>query len=246
MPKFIIPPFIDPLSDKNRDIPPEKVKEVLDRYGIDRKLPVIAQIGRFDPWKGIDRTLAAYRRVRKERKCQLVIAGGTASDDPEGTRILARLREDTRHEGDIHVLNLPPDSNIEINALQRGADVIMQPSTKEGFGLVITEALWKSRPVIAGNVGGIPLQIREGDTGYFYETPAKTAKTVISLLDNPEKAREIGERGKDYVREHFLMPDRLADYLMALELLKSGALNKETCRECIISYHPWFKLMKRK
>ncbi|MFH1651878.1 MAG: glycosyltransferase [Chloroflexota bacterium] len=246
MPKFIIPPFIDPLSDKNRDIPPEKVREVLDRYGIDRKLPVIAQIGRFDPWKGIDRTLAAFRRVRKERKCQLVIAGGTASDDPEGTRILARLLEDTRYEGDIHVLNLPPDSNIEINALQRGADVIMQPSTKEGFGLVITEALWKSRPVIAGNVGGIPLQIREGDTGYFYETPGKTAQKVISLLENPEKARQMGDRGKAYVREHFLMPDRLADYLLALELLKNGALNKETCRECIISYHPWFKLMKRK
>ena len=246
MPKFIIPPFIDPLADKNREISQQEIDTVLNKHGIDSKVPLIAQIGRFDPWKGIDRTIATYRVVKKERKCQLLIAGGTAADDPEGVRILNSIREETKDDEDIHVLNLPPDSNIEINALQRAADIIMQPSTKEGFGLVITEALWKSKPVISGNVGGIPLQIRHGDTGYFFETPRKTAKKVISFLDNPEAALAMGERGQKYVREHFMMPDRITDYLLALELLMSGGLNKNTCSECIISYHPWFKLTKRK
>ncbi len=246
MPKFIIPPFIDPLSDKNREISSKEIDTVLNKYGIDNRIPIIAQIGRFDPWKGIDRTIATYRKVKKETKCQLVIAGGTANDDPEGVRILTKIQEDTKDDEDIHILNLPPDSNIEINALQRAANVIMQPSTKEGFGLVITEALWKSKPVIAGNVGGIPLQIRDSDTGYFYETPPKTARKVISLLDNPDVALAMGNRGKNYVKEHFLMPVRLTDYLMAMELLMTGALNKKTCSECIISYHPWFKLVKRK
>ncbi|MFC1847346.1 glycosyltransferase [Chloroflexota bacterium] len=246
MPKFIIPPFIDPLSDKNRELSQKEIDTVLNKYGINNRVPTITQIGRFDPWKGIDRTIATYRKVKKERKCQLVIAGGTAADDPEGMRILAKIREDTKDDEDIHVFNLPPDSNIEINALQRTANVVMQPSTKEGFGLVVTEALWKSKPVIAGNVGGIPLQIRSGDTGYFYETPQETAKKVTSLLDNPDVALAMGSRGKEYVREHFLMPDRIADYLLALELLMTGALNKTIASECIISYHPWFKLVKRK
>ncbi|MFC2036133.1 glycosyltransferase [Chloroflexota bacterium] len=246
MPKFIIPPFIDPLSDKNRELSQSEVDTVLNKHGINSKVPIIAQIGRFDPWKGIDRTITSYRMVKKERKCQLIIAGGTATDDPEGLRILNKINEDTKDDESIHILNLAPDSNIEINALQRAAKIIMQPSTKEGFGLVVAEALWKSKPVIAGNVGGIPLQIRHGDTGYFYETPQKAVGKIISLLDNQEAALAMGNRGREYIREHFLMPDRITDYLMAIELLKTGALDKKTCRECIISYHPWFKLTKRK
>ncbi len=245
MPKFIIPPFIDPLSEKNRELTQNEIDKVLHTYGIDSKVPIIAQIGRFDPWKGIDRTIATYRQVKKERNCQLIIAGGTASDDPEGSRILAQILEDTKRDEDIHILNLPVDSNIEINALQRVASIIMQPSTKEGFGLVVTEALWKSKPLITGNVGGIPLQVCHGDTGYFFESPQRTAKRIITLLDNPEIALETGSRGREYVKEHFLMPDRITDYLMALELLETGVLNKQTCSECIISYHPWFKLAKR-
>ncbi|MFC2005426.1 glycosyltransferase [Chloroflexota bacterium] len=245
MPKFVIPPFIDPLSDKNKDLTELEIQKVLDTYGINAKVPIIAQIGRFDPWKGIDRTIASYRQVKKERDCQLIIAGGTAIDDPEGIRILAQILEETKDDENIHVLNLPADSNIAINGLQRAADVIMQPSTKEGFGLVVTEALWKSKPLITGNIGGIPLQVSHGNTGFFYENARETAKTIISLLDNPEVASGMGACGRQYVKEHFLMPDRIADYLLALELLKSGTLNKETCGECIISYHPWFKLSKR-
>jgi len=245
LPKFIIPPFIDPLSEKNRELSEIEIQQVLDKYGIDRKLPKIVQIGRFDPWKGIDLTIATYRRVKKEVRCQLIIAGGTASDDPEGGAILARIREQTKKDKDIIVLNLAPDSNLEINALQRVADVIIQPSTKEGFGLVVTEGLWKGKPVIAGNVGGIPLQIKDNDTGYFFDTTVKTAKKVIDLLNNPEIAKATGERGRVYVRDHFLMPDRITDYLQTLYLLKSKAVGVSNCRDCIISFHPWYKLNKR-
>jgi trehalose synthase len=179
MPKFIIPPFIDPLSDKNREMRQEEIGEVLDRYHIDPRIPSIVHIGRFDPWKGIDRTIATYREVRKERNCQLVIAGGSAADDPQGEQVLSDTLDKARGDDDIHVLNLPPTSNLEINALQRSASVIMQPSVKEGFGLVITEALWKGKPVIGSNIGGIPLQIRDGETGYFYEGPEETARKVV-------------------------------------------------------------------
>ena len=134
---------------------------------------------------------------------------------------------------------------MEVNALQRAAKVIMQPSTKEGFGLVITEALWKGKPVIAADVGGIPIQIRDGDTGYFYQTPNETAQMVLYLLEHPNAARIMGEKGRRYVKEHFLLPDRITDYLMAVEMTLNGALKKETSTDCIVSFHPWFKLSKR-
>jgi len=250
VPKFIIPPFIDPLSDKNRELSQGEIDRVLTKYHIDPGVPIIAQIGRFDPWKGIDRTIATYRRVRKERKCQLVLAGGLVGDDPEGERILSRVYEDTKDDEDIHVLNLSLDDRlenaIEVNALQRAARVIMQPSTKEGFGLVITEALWKGKPVIAADAGAIPLQIRDGDTGYFYQTPRQTAKKIIYFLEKPKAAEAVGKRGREYVKQHFLLPERIADYLMAINMVMNGAVSKEVCTECIISFHPWFNLSKRK
>lgn len=250
LPKFIIPPFIDPLSEKNKELSQGDVDGVLAKYHIDPKVPIIAQIGRFDPWKGIDRTIATYRRVRTERKCQLILAGGLAADDPEGERILSRVYEDTKNDEDIHVLNLSLDNRLEnhreVNALQRAARVIMQPSTREGFGLVITEALWKGKPVIGADVGAIPLQIRDGDTGYFYQTPRKTAKKVIYLLEKPKAAEAMGKRGREYVKQRFLLPDRIADYLMAINMVVSGAVNKEVSAESIISFSPWFNLSKRK
>jgi trehalose synthase len=250
LPKFIIPPFIDPLSEKNRELSQGEIDRVLTKYHIDPKVPIIAQIGRFDPWKGIDRTIGAYRQVRKERECQLILAGGLVSDDPEGERILSRVYEDTKNDKDIHVLNLSLDDRLEnhreVNALQRATRVIMQPSTKEGFGLVITEALWKGKAVIAGDAGAISLQIRDGDTGYFYKTTRKAAQRVIYLLDNPKAAEATGKRGKDYVEQHFLLPDRIADYLTAIYMVVSGAVSKEISAESIISFHPWFKLSKRR
>jgi trehalose synthase len=254
LPSYIIPPFIDPLSEKNRELGQSEIDKVVAKYNIDTKIPIIAQVGRFDPWKGIDRTIAAYRIIRKEQKCQLILAGGMASDDPEGERILAKLREDTQKDQDIHILNLPLGNRLEnwkeVNAIQRSADIIMQPSTREGFGLVITEALWKAKPVIAANVGAIPLQIREGDTGYFYETPQKTAKKVISLLKNPKMAKSLGQRGKEYIGEHFLLPDRIADYLMAMDMSKNRKNGGNGCNsmpsDSIISFHPWYKMSKRR
>ncbi|MDY7019416.1 MAG: glycosyltransferase [Chloroflexota bacterium] len=249
LPKFIIPPYIDPLSEKNRELSQEEIDRVLAKYHIDPKVPIITQIGRFDPWKGIDRTIATYRQVRKERKCQLVLAGGLAADDPEGERILANVYEDTKDDEGIYVLNLSMEDRLEnyreVNALQRAASVIMQPSTREGFGLMITEALWKYKPVIAADVGAIPLQIKDGDTGYFYQSSYETAERVVHLLDNPKAAEIIGKRGRRYIEEHFLLPDRIADYLMAINMVIHGAVSEGFCNECIVSFHPWFKLSKR-
>jgi len=249
LPKFIIPPFIDPLSEKNRELSQEEIDRVLAKYRIDPKIPIIAQITRFDPWKGIDRTISTFRRVREAKTCQLVVAGGLAGDDPEGERVLAEVHETTKNDRDIHVLNLSMADRLrnwlEVNALQRAASVIMQPSTREGFGLVVTEALWKGKPVIGADVGAIPLQLRDGDTGYFYQAPHLTGKRVLDLLENPTAAKTIGERGRRYVEEHFLLPDRIADCLMAMNMVMSKAVDKEICTQCIISFHPWFKLSKR-
>jgi len=251
LPNFIIPPFIDPLSEKNRELSRAEIDGVLAKYNIDPSIPIIAQVGRYDPWKGLDRTIATFRLVRKEQKCQLVIAGGMASDDPEGARVLNNILEDTKNDEDIQVLNLSLADRLEnwkeVNALQRAADVIMQPSTREGFGLVITEALWKGKPVIAANVGAIPLQIRDGDNGYFYDVdnPQNTAKLVSNFLKNPAAADEVGKRGQEYVAEHFLLPDRIADYLMTIDMTINGVKSRQMPPDCIISFHPWFKMNRR-
>jgi trehalose synthase len=245
VPKFIIPPFIDPLSEKNRELNSDEIDNVLAKYNIDPKVPTIVQVGRFDPWKGIDRTIATYRQVREIKKCQLVLAGGLATDDPEGERLLANVNSMVEDDEDIHVLCLSLENRlenyIEVNALQRAASIIMQPSTKEGFGLVITEALWKRKPVIAANVGAISLQIREGTTGFFYEDPYRTAQKVIYLLEHPSVAEEVGEEGRRYVHENFLLPDRIADYLMAIYMTIIGAKEKNINNECVVSFRPWFR-----
>jgi len=243
LPKFIIPPFIDPLSDKNRELSDREITAVLDKYQIDHQVPMITQIGRFDPWKGLYRTINAFRRVRRERKCQLILAGGLAADDPEGARILDDIRRSTRGDEDIHVLLLSLDNrrenNLEVNALQRAASIIMQPSTREGFGLVVTEGLWKRKPVVAADVGGISLQIVDRYSGYFYETPHRTARTIMELLDNPRLAAMVGERGRTHVEEHFLMPDRVADCLQSIDLTMNVARSGGLPRDAIISSHPW-------
>jgi trehalose synthase len=250
MPKFIIPPFIDPLSDKNKPLSQVEIESVLTKYGIDSSIPIVAQISRFDPWKGIDRTLACFKLIKKETKCQLILAGGFATDDPEGERFLARFRELTHDDEDIHILNLSLEDRkenwLEVNALQRAASVIMAPSTREGFGLVITEALWKAKPVISSNVGSIPLQIHHGKTGYFYEGPQTTARRIISLLKNPASAESLGQRAREYVRRHFILPTRVVDYLMALELLVHKDGKNGLPHESIISFHPWLTISKQR
>jgi trehalose synthase len=171
-----------------------------------------------------------------------VLAGGLAADDPEGEAIFSEIQEQVKDDPDVHVLNLPPTSSLEINAIQRASQVIMQPSIKEGFGLTITEALWKEKPVIASPVGGITLQLRDGEYGYFYTDPENSAEKTIYLLTHSRAAEFMGTRGSDYVREHFLLPDRLADYLKALTMVKEMKLDPDS----IISFHSWHKLDKRK
>jgi len=242
--KYIIPPFIDPLSTKNKELSANEIARVLKKYGIDCESPLLVQIGRFDPWKGIGTSIKIYKMVKSEVNCQLVIAGGMASDDPEGEVIFNRSCEEAKEDLDIHIIRLPEDvqvSAFEVNALQRAAKVMLQPSIKEGFGLVITEAMWKGKPVITREVGAIPIQIRGGETGFFVTSTKKAAKKVIRLLGNPCIAESIGEKAHNYVKEHFLMPDRVADYLRIFNYFVNGELDKNS----IISYHPWFKLSKR-
>lgn len=238
---FIIPPYIDPLADKNRELKPEEITAVLEKYQIDPKLPIIAQIGRFDPWKGIGKTIEAYKWVKKKESCQLLLAGGSATDDPEGASVLSKLYEKTQNDPDVHVLNLPPMSDLEINALQRASRVILQPSIKEGFGLTVTEAMFKAKPVIASPVGGITMQIRDGETGYFFDTARQAADRIIFLLRNPLAAELVGTRAKRYTEEHFMLPSRVADQLRAISDVKFGKRYPES----IISYHPWYKMSRR-
>jgi len=243
--KYIIPPFIDPLSIKNKELSHKEITGVLEKYGIDQNIPMLVQIGRFDPWKGIDTTIQAYRIARKEQRCQLIVAGNMASDDPEGEGIYNRIRQETTNTPDTHIIRLPDEletNALEVNALQRAARIILQPSTKEGFGLVITEAMWKGKPVITREVGSIPVQVRGGETGFFINTAKKAAKNIIRLLRNPDEAESVGKKAHEYVREHFLMPDRVADYLR----IANYFVNCEIDKDAIISYHPWYKLSKRK
>ena len=243
--KYIIPPFIDPLSSKNKEMDAADISRVLQKYKIDPGVPILAQLGRFDPWKGIDTSINAYRLARKEEPCQLIVAGNMAADDPQGGEIFNRLCEDTRDDPGILILRLSDDveeNALEVNALQRAARIVLQPSTREGFGLVITEAMWKNKPVITRKVGAIPLQVRNGETGFFINSTKKAAGRIVFLLRNPEMADEVGREAHDYVRDHFLMPDRVADYLRVVNYFVNGEVDVDS----ITSYHPWYKLEKRR
>lgn len=211
---FLIYPSIDPLSNKNREIPKEKINDVLDKYGIDRKKPIILQVSRFDYLKDPVGVIKAFQMVRKTIPCQLILAGGTATDDPESDKVLEEVREVANKDPDIHILLLPPDSDLEINALQRAADVVVQKSIKEGFGLTVTEALWKGKPVVASAVGGILLQVKHKITGILSHSIEGTAYAIRTLLLNQEYANWLGQNGHAHVKENFLITRHLKDYLL--------------------------------
>jgi trehalose synthase len=213
IPQYLFFPCIDPLSQKNRDLPRETVRAVLDRFGIDAGRPLLTQISRFDRLKDPLGVLGAYRIVRRYAPCQLVLAGGGADDDPEGAEVLAEVRDAAEGDPDVHVLDLPPSSALEINALQRASTVVIQKSLREGFGLTVAEALWKKRPVVASAVGGIPAQVIHKHTGLLAHSIEGTAYQVRFLLSHPAIAQKIGEQGYEHVREHFLMTNNVRRYL---------------------------------
>ncbi len=211
--EFIVTPSIDPLSDKNRDLTESEINEVGDRLNIPRDKPLILQVSRFDRFKDPIGVINAYKIVKKYNDCCLVLVGSPASDDPEGEAILNEVKEFAGNDPDIHILMLPPDNHMEINALQRMADVILQKSIKEGFGLTVSEAMWKEKPVIGGAVGGIPLQIVHGVTGFVVHSVEGAAFRIRQILANPEMASRMGQRGKEYVRNNFLLTRQIRDYL---------------------------------
>ena len=214
----IIPPAIDPLSSKNRPLGSEECQRILARLRVDTSRPLLVQVSRFDPWKDPLGVIDAYRMVKTEMPAvQLVLAGSMATDDPEGWDYYERTIRHAGEDFDVRILhNLHNVGNLEINALQTAADVVIQKSTREGFGLVVAEALWKGRPVVAGNVGGIPLQVIDGETGYLVTGPLACAERVFHLLRQPALREGMGARGREHVRRHFLTTRNLKDYLQLL------------------------------
>jgi trehalose synthase len=213
IPQYLFFPSIDPLSEKNRDLDPEFVEQTLSRFGIDPRRPIITQISRFDRLKDPVGVVRAYQIVKRYTDCQLVLAGGGASDDPEGDAVLAEVREAAGKDVDIHILDLPPSSAPEINALQRASTIILQKSLREGFGLTVTEGLWKKKPVVASAVGGIPSQVIHKHTGMLAHSIEGTAYQVRFLLSNPGIAQRLGENGHEHVREHFLITSDVRRHL---------------------------------
>jgi len=220
IPQYMVPPSIDPLSDKNKELPESYVAEVLAKYGLNPERPILTQISRFDRLKDPLGVIAAYRMVKKRRDCQLVLAGGGASDDPEGAQVLREVQEAAANDPDVHVLELPPFSDLEINALVRGSTIVLQKSLREGFGLTVTEALWKRKPVIGGAVGGIRLQIINGVTGYLVHSPEGAAQRILQLLDDKDLCRRLGENGYQHVKQNFLLTRHARDYLLVMLALE--------------------------
>src|SRR5215211_1530191 len=211
----IVPPAIDPLSPKNMALSPEDAAFVCQQFGIDTDRPLICQVSRFDPWKDPMGVIDAFRLVREELPdVQLALVGSMATDDPEGWEFFHQTFSYADGDPDIKILNnLNNVGAIEVNAFQSQADVVIQKSLREGFGLTVTEALWKVRPVVAGNVGGIPLQVKDGETGYLISSPAEAAERMLQVLGDPGLAKQLGRAGKERARELFLTPRLLRDWL---------------------------------
>ena len=218
IPQYLIYPSIDPLSDKNKELPVEQINGILSKYNIQRERPIVLQVSRFDKFKDPMGVIESYKLVKQYNDCVLVLAGGGATDDPEGVEVLNQIKEAARNDKDIYILDLPPDANIEINALQRAATVILQKSTKEGFGLTVAEAMWKEKPIIGGAVGGITVQIIYGQTGFTVNSIEGCAYRIRYLLNNPNAACEMGQKSKEYVRRNFLITRHICDYLALMNI----------------------------
>jgi len=224
------PPCIDPLSVKNLDLAMPFCEEIVKQYGIDPKRPIVCQISRFDPWKDPLGVMDAYRVVREQvPDAQLVLAGSMATDDPEGFRVWEEIEAKRGGDHDIHLLsNLHQVGAVQINAFQRIAHVMVQKSLREGFGLTVSEALWKGRPVVGGRAGGIKLQIRDGFDGYLVDSVEECAQRIVDLLADPVGADAMGSQGREHVRANFLSTRELEDWLSLLDGLGNGTLGSAT------------------
>jgi trehalose synthase len=219
-PQYLIAPSIDPLSEKNIELPAAEIKAVCDRFGLDTDRPIMLQVSRFDRFKDPLGVIQSYRLAKTfVPTLQLVLAGGGATDDPEGETVLEEVRAARADDPDIHILALPADAHRTINALQRAADIVLQKSIKEGFGLTVTEGMWKGKPVIGGDTGGIRLQVINHHTGFLVNTPEGAALRTRYLLQHRDKLQEMGQKAREFVRENFLVTRQLRENLALMLVL---------------------------
>ncbi len=216
IPQYLDYPTIDPLSDKNRQLSRKDVWRIVEGLGVPADKPILLQVSRFDRFKDPIGVINAYRIVKRYHDIRLVLAGGGAADDPEASRVLEDVRAAAGRDPDIYLLSLPANAHLQINALQRAATIVIQKSTREGFGLTVTEAMWKGKPVIGGASGGIVVQIIHGVTGYTVTSVEGCAYRIRYLLNNPDLMRRMGEAGREHVRQNFLITRELRDHLTLL------------------------------
>jgi trehalose synthase len=222
IPQYLFYPCIDPLSEKNKELKDSEVQKICDDLGIDRSRPIVTQVSRFDRLKDPVGVVQAFKLAKKYVDCQLVLAGGGAKDDPEGAVVLQEVKEAAGNDPDIVILDLPPWCALEINAIQRASTLIVQKSIREGFGLTVTEALWKGKPTIAGSVGGIPNQIIHKLTGVLVHSVEGCAFQIRYLLTHPEFARRIGASGREHVKENFLITTNVKRWMLLFQILQKS------------------------
>jgi trehalose synthase len=209
------------LAEKNRWMSVPEIQKTLEALGVSDDKPLLVQVSRFDRFKDPLGVIRAYRMIKRYHDVRLVLAGGTASDDPEGAQVLAEVREAAGQDRDIHVLGLPADAHVQINALQRAATIVIQKSLREGFGLTVAEAMWKGKPVVGGATGGIAAQVIDGETGYAVHSVETAVHRICHLLSQPTLRRKMGEAAHRRVKEHFLITRELRDHLALLAALKT-------------------------
>jgi trehalose synthase len=215
IPQHIIHPSIDPLSQKNLYLKSSQIDRILRKFNIPLDKPIIAQVSRFDKWKDPCGVIRTFKKIREKYDCRLVLLGSMATDDPEGQKMYESVLKDAEDDPDIVVLSVENDTLV--NALQRKAEVILQKSIKEGFGLTVSESLWKRTPVVAGNVGGIPLQVKHNKTGYLVNNIDQAAKYTLKILNNPKLKRRLGKAGEKHVKDNFLINRHILDWFKLLD-----------------------------
>jgi trehalose synthase len=222
-PIYLIPPSIDPLHEKNIDLSSKEIYSVCEQHNVDPERPLIVQVSRFDRFKDPLGVIQTYKLAKRFLpSLQLALAGGGADDDPEGELVLQEVRTAASDDEDIHILALPADAHRTINALQRAADIVLQKSTKEGFGLTVTEAMWKNKPVIGGDTGGIRIQVVNHHTGFLVNSPQGAALRIRYLLYHQDKLKEMGNKARQFVRENFLITRHLREYLTLMLAVLHG------------------------